>query len=239
MMTLLVGLLLSGIVPGPAAMLAASPQAPGGTGASPRTLLAAPTPVADAQEVVCLQQGYLGGIKIPADTAEVANDCPDAGEVLVTKAIWWGGYTAWHPGDPDVMAFDVRFYQNLECTPSALLAEYLAVTPDTTRLGNCDDGLPCFRYELDVAVYVSGPFWFSIMVTPGGEAPDARQGPPKWGRLGDEIDFGCQTSGRPDAYGIWIPLELPPDSDASQAFEIDVATPAAGPTWGTIKAKYW
>ena len=188
-----------------------------------------------SRETVCIQPGMLDAVKIPADTTEVANDCevPDARRVI--QAIWWGGYTEWEQGDPDITSFDVRFYSNIACTPDMLLAEYLSATPDTTQLGDCMDSLPCFRYELDVDVDVpAGSFWFSVMVA----ADDRGRYPPKWGRLGDDLDQGCFTVWRVAGGDEWEVPPLPPDSDASQAFEVEEATPAGETSWGSIKQLY-
>ncbi|MFH1144895.1 MAG: hypothetical protein V1774_10170 [Candidatus Eisenbacteria bacterium] len=231
MTTLLFTLILSGFVLGAPPLNAhGGPVAPGAAAlASP----AVSEPAASAREMLCLQEGMLGGVKIPADSTEVASDCPDAAPARIIKAIWWGGYTAWEPGDPEILTFDVRFYHNVDCRPQGLIAQYLAATPDTFRLGNCNDGLPCLRYELDVDFFASGPFWLSIMVT-----PSALRYPPKWGRLGDEIDVGCQNQGFDAAFGTWTPLGDPYDSDASQGFLIEVPTPTEGKTWGRIKSTF-
>ncbi len=184
-------------------------------------------------EVVCSMPGNLDTDKIPADSAEVANDCGGVGLARVTRAIWWGGYIYWQQGDPDILAFDVRFYDDVNCTPGSLLAEYLEVTPDTTRLGDCSDGYPCFRYELEVDVDVGpGAFWMGIR-TSGVFDPY----PPRWGRLGDEVFDGCSTVWREDVFGQWSEPPLPPDWDASHEFVIDpTGTPIEPSSWSRVKS---
>jgi hypothetical protein len=188
---------------------------------------------ASPEATVCRLPGVLSSMKLPADTAEVANECSEAGMATVAKAIWWGGYIDWEPGDPEFTTFHVRFYEDIECTPEALIAEYLWATPDTTHLGNCNDGLPCFMYELDVSVDVGpGPFWMSIQMAINDRPP------PKWGRLGDEVLDGCASQWRPEGDGEWDDPPVPPDWDASHEFEIGPPTPVKPTTWGTVKSLY-
>ncbi len=185
-------------------------------------------------QVICSQPGLLDGFKIPADSLEVANDCWVMEPARIVHAVWWGGYLNWHPGDPHITTFDVRFYDNIECTPIDLIAEYIEVTPDTTFMGNCTDGLPCYRYDLDVEVDVGAdPFWFTVKALI--DSPDRY--PPKWGRLGDELDIECFTVWG-DLESGWEILDLPPDSDASQEFITEDPTPAENSTWGRIKVRF-
>jgi hypothetical protein len=176
--------------------------------------------------------------KIPADSAEVANDCPDAGVVRIVKAIWWGGYIEWAPGDPDVTCFDVRFYRDASCRPTALITEYLGATPDTTHLGNCtSDSLPCFRYELDVDVLVGpGPFWMSVQTACGSRPLH----PLKWGRLGDEVFDGCASVLRVEGEEEWEHVDAPgyPDWEASHEFEASGATPVRPLSWSRLRALF-
>ncbi len=186
-------------------------------------------------EIVCIQEGMLNGYKVPADTAEVANDCVEAGSAHVVRAIWCGGYTEWEPGDPHITTFHVRFYEELDCKPFSLIAEYLSAEPDTFSMGYCTDGLPCYQYELEVDVPVGpDPFWFSVQSAFAGKD----RYPPKWGRLGDEADFGCGNRVRPENDIEWLPLD-PIHTDVSQKFVVEHPTPAEDGTWGAIKARYW
>jgi hypothetical protein len=190
------------------------------------------TSLAESRDVECSQPGMIYAYKIPADSAEVANDCWPSEAGRVVRTIWWGGYTDWDAGWPHIVTFDVRFYTDVECFPDVLIAEYIAATPDTFSMGNCTDGLPCYRYELEVDVPVASErFWFSVMVAQGvGD-----RYPPKWGRLGDEMDDGCPTVWRFGADDPWDVPQIPPDSDASQEFWIEPVTPVEGSTWGAIK----
>jgi hypothetical protein len=202
------------------------------TGLAAEVTIGAPG-AGESRETICEQVGLHSGYKVPADTAEVANDCPAHGAARIVRAIWWGGYTEWEPDDPHITTFHARFYEELDCNPLTLVAEYLSVEPDTFSMGNCDDGLPCYRYELEVDVSVSGPFWFSVQAVFDGKD----RYPPKWGRLGDEVDTGCGNRVRPESAIDWQPLD-PLRTDVSQAFVIDHPTPAAGSTWGAIKTRF-
>jgi hypothetical protein len=183
------------------------------------------------RETVCNQPGVVTSAKIGADSLEVANECA-AGSSRIVRAIWWGGYLRWQPGDPHVTCFDVRFYDNLNCRPENLIASYLDATAETTRVGFDPDGRPCFQYALDVDVTVGpGSFWMSIQT--GCRQPD----PPKWGRLGDEILDGCASVFKPEG-GTWEPQVDLPDWDASHAFETGEPTPSREMTWGRLRTIY-
>jgi hypothetical protein len=179
----------------------------------------------------CYQPGVVSSAKVQADSLEVANECA-AGSSRVVRAIWWGGYLKWQPGEPQVTCFDVRFYDDMACHPANLIASYLDATAETTRVGLDPDGRPCFRYALDVDVTVGpGKFWMSI------QTGCPRRDPPKWGRLGDEILDGCPSVIKP-AGGTWGPPLSLPDWDASQAFEMGDPSPTQGMTWGRLRMIY-
>jgi len=183
------------------------------------------------RETVCILPGVITSEKIPADSTEVANDCA-AGTARLVRATWWGGYNEWHPGDPHVVCFDVRFYGDMECTPSSLIASYPSVFPDTTRIGYDPEGRPCFRYDLPVDVPV-GPdaFWMSVQ-----KSCELRY-PPKWGRLGDGGVFDCPTKWRVEG-GMWEEIPIYSWMDASHQFEVAEPTPLRPVTWGRIRTLY-
>ena len=203
------------------------------TQVSPRPLAAAPPADGMIRDTVCSQPGFPGSTKIPADSLEVANDCEVASAGTIIHAVWWGGYIDWLPGDPDFTVFDVTFYGDILSAPGAAIVTYPSVVPDTTSMGLCDDGWPCFRYDLDVAVPVSaGRFWFGVRAHP---IEPGRRYPPKWGRLGDEVFMGFQSMWGPSGTGPWTPVPGVPMWDASQQFEVWEPTPVRQTTWGVLR----
>jgi hypothetical protein len=203
-----------------------------GSGGAAASRAGGDTPRGSAgRETACNQPGVVSSAKVEAESLEVANECA-AGSARVVRAIWWGGYLKWQPGDVHATCFDVRFYDDKACRPANLIASYLDAIAETTRVGFDPDGRPCFRYALDVDVTVGpGSFWMSI------QTGCPQWDPPKWGRLGDEILDGCPSVIKP-AGGTWDPLVSIPDWDASQAFEIGDPTPTQGITWGRLRMIY-
>lgn len=212
-------LLAASLVPGPAGSVG------GPIGGGERLL---------TRDLICSQPGDSLNVKFPSDSIEVANECEVTSPCTIVKATWWGGPMQPQAAYPDSATFDVRFYDDLVCTPDGILAEYLGVRLPGTLTGHDPDGLPCFRYDLDVFVPVASKFWMGIRYL----APSGSKLPPQWGRLGDEIFLGCGSHWRPPAFGTWFEIDNLPEYDVSHEFEVEQPTPVQSTSWGTLRGLY-
>ncbi|MBM3285935.1 MAG: hypothetical protein FJY88_01075 [Candidatus Eisenbacteria bacterium] len=187
------------------------------------------------RDVICSQRGIPESAKFPSDSIEVANECEVTSTCTIIKATWWGGYMERRPTYPDSAVFNVRFYGDLVCTPTGLLAEFLGIKLPGTFIGNDPDELPCYRYDLEVAIPLEpGKFWMGIQALATSET----RLPPKWGRLGDEIFLGCGSQWRFPDFATWFEDQIPHEWDASQEFEVEEPTPARSTSWGALRGLY-
>ena len=80
---------------------------------------------------------------------ETANDFYSSSSTTIYEAVWWGEYYIGE-GEPNVTAFNLRFYADAGGVPGSLMAEYLEIYPDgddRSRAGPRGTGLrvPCVR----------------------------------------------------------------------------------------------
>lgn len=129
--------------------------------------------------------------------SEIANDFYSSSPTTIFETVWWGEYFNGQ-GEPNVSAFNLRFYEDGGGVPGSLVAEYLETIPtETIALGQGQDG-PIYEYHAFVMVDVGeGPYWFSA------QACD-HEFPPQWGRLatgevtGNQAMFRSAYLGYPD-----------------------------------------
>ena len=156
---------------------------------------------------------------------ETANDFYSSAPTTIYEALWWGGYFNWYEGDPNVIAFNLRFYADAGGVPGSLIAEYPEAIPtETIALGQGPEG-PIYEYHASVSVNIGeGSYWFSV------QACD-HAFPPQWGRLAAGQVTGSQATFRSEyfAYPDWTPSEqiwgVP--LDASQRFYAVPSVPRA------------
>ncbi len=169
--------------------------------------------------------------------SEVANDFMIDGAVI-TRATWWGGYYGTDGcNQPYPPGFNLRFYDDADCLPGALVA-FVQVTDFTQELVDCVcEQYPIYRWSarLDVALTPSTRWWF------GAQMMD-HTFPPQAGRLAAFTVTGCESAFKGAYFGYpdWSPCDqvFGVPFDASQEFECEHPTPAARSTWGAIRAMY-
>ncbi len=154
--------------------------------------------------------------------SEVADDfslCP-GGPHTIPKVIAWGSYFDWHPGDPDVPAYNLRFYQDAGGLPGSEIASCLNLVPTSiTYFGDNIYGAPCYQIEFDVSV---GGILGATVYWLGVQASD-HDYPPRWGRQQADSFFGSLAAYRSAFWGFpdWVPASeafVGLEYDASQEF---------------------
>jgi len=168
--------------------------------------------------------------------SEVINDCTLDG--TITTVVWWGGYSQWNPGDPELTSFNLRFYADQGCFPGELLAEFMGMSPAIEFAGYDSLGYPSYKYEVTLDMPIQNfTFWFGAQ---GGD----HLFPPQWGRGGNGGYFrSCPSMFKSAYYGYpdWVPVEdvIGRPWDASQEFQYEPPpTASRGSTWGAIRSHY-
>lgn len=175
--------------------------------------------------------------------SEVANDFLIGFETGITLARWWGGYTAYHPGDPLVNGFNLRFYEDGPCIPQGLLSEIIVPHDcNQTHVGEGHGG-PTYEYFAGEEDGVCCPVGEGQRVWFGAQTAD-HPFPPQWGRCAAYEVTGCDAVFKAEYFSFpdWTPAVdvIGTPYDASQEFECGdcggVAVEAA--SWGRIKGLY-
>jgi len=155
--------------------------------------------------------------------SETANDFYSSASVTILEAVWWGEY--YSGGEPDVSAFNLRFYDDSDGTPGSLIAEYLESSQvDAIYIGQGIGG-PIYEYHAPVSVDIGvGSYWFSV------QACD-HVFPPQWGRLAAGQVTGYESVSRSRFLGFpdWTASSqvFGEPLDASQRFIVTPPLPGA------------
>lgn len=146
---------------------------------------------------------------------ETANDFFASAPARIDEAVWWGEY--YNGGNaPNVTGFNLRFYEDADGSPGALIASYPCAAPITTiAFGQGAQG-PVYEYHLPVSVEVgTGTYWFSVQACDHGY-------PPGWARVGADHPTGYPTMLVSEYFGYpyWTPSAQVwyPPLEASQRF---------------------
>ncbi len=156
---------------------------------------------------------------------EVANDFYSSAQTTILEAVWWGVYENGE-GEPNVTAFNLRFYSDAGGVPGSIVAEYLESTPTwTIDVGQGPEGARVYEYHASVSADIGvGSYWFSA------QACDHAI-PPSWFHLAAGQVTGYQSTFRSEAYGYpdWIRIEdlIGVPFDASQRFYTTPPVPGA------------
>ncbi len=202
-----------------------------------------PRPGGEDEEACWSQTFDLNGNKISSEIigafdleSELADDFRiPAGSGQIARVVGWGGPYNWAPGDPDVTAFNLYFYDDGGCVPANRIQTYLAQTGSVTFIGYDGFGFPTYQCAFDVAVTVVPDtiYWWSL------QAAD-HVFPPQWGRQQAHSVMQCDAMFRSEffSYPDWTPADVIGPFDCSQ--EIWCAEPVAvePTTWGTVKGLY-
>jgi hypothetical protein len=170
--------------------------------------------------------------------SEVANDFVLEFDTTVTKAIGYGGYYNWTPGDPPVTSYNWLFYSDAGCVPNVLLETFVGLDTESF-IGYDGFGYPTYRYEIEVtfAAAANTSYWFVL------QAAD-HPFPPQWGRqgTGDWNVTNCTSTFRSEFFGYpeWEPIYLLGlfPWDAAQEFECGEPVPVETTTWGVVRGLY-
>ena len=168
---------------------------------------------------------------------EVANDFSSSSPTTIFEAVWWGEHMEYtQGGEPDVTAFNLRFYDDAGGVPGSIVSEYLESIPtETIALGQGTYGA-VFEYHAPVSVAVGeGSYWFSV------QACD-HVFPPQWGRIAAGQVTGNQSTFRSEyfAYPDWTPAidVFGVAFDCSQEFDCFNRVAVKPTSWGSIKGLY-
>lgn len=168
--------------------------------------------------------------------SEVANDFRIDTDGTIVKAIGYGGPYNWVEGDPDIFAYNLRFYTDANCRPDALLESFLHAAAIETFLGLDAYGYPTYKLEIPIAFSVIGGtrYWFSLQA-------DDHPFPPQWGRqgTGGRVTW-CDTMFRSAFFGYpdWVPASDIGPWDAAQEFECGIPVAAESSSWGRVRALF-
>lgn len=205
-------------------------------------------PVAGTRDVCFSRPPNLYGGKISSDiigayglVSEIADDfmiCDAGIAATIVKAIGYGGYYNWAPGDPDVTAYNLRWFDDTDCFPGAMFASQLGLTETVSFIGYDGFGYPTYKLEFVVSVAVDGAtrYWWVLQA-------DDHVFPPQWGRQ-QAADFiwGCDAMFKSAFFGYpdWVPAGgLDIFFDAAQEFDCECGpTSSQAPTWGQVKALF-
>ena len=170
--------------------------------------------------------------------SEIANDFVVDGE-LITKATWWGDQygTALCAPEWPTPGFNLRFYEDDNCAPGALVAE-LPATEFTEEFLTCGNNgfYPYYVYSADISVPVTSGvrYWFGAQFM---DHPFPGQG----GRMSTVSITGCESVFKSVFFEFpdWTPVHVVFDAayDFGQEFECGV-TPTRPGSWGKIKSLY-
>ncbi len=192
---------------------------------------------------VCWDQTYdLNGNKISSEIigavgleSELADDFTPSG--AVSKAAAWGGYYTWLPGDPEVTAYNLRFYDDGGCIPAGVIAEYLHEAGTVTFVGYDGFGYPTYKVEVfvNVGTLPGSIYWLGFQA-------DDHVFPPQWGRQQAMTVMQCGAMFKSAffAYPDWFPASglVGVPFDCAQQIECTGDTATEATSWGNVKALY-
>jgi hypothetical protein len=203
------------------------------------------SPAPGGREVCWSEPGDLKGILGSSEIisrfdleSEIANDFV-VGDQLITKVTWWGGQYGTTSCELEwpVPGFNLRFYEDDNCAPGALLVE-LSITDFTEEFLVCGNNgfYPYYKYSADISVPVTPGvrYWFSAQFQ---DHPFPGQG----GMMTTVAVIDCESMFRSDFFGfpVWTPSSVvwAAPYDFGQEFECG-ATATRSSTWGGIKSLY-
>jgi hypothetical protein len=168
--------------------------------------------------------------------SEIANDFIIGTDTWVTKAIGYGGYYNWAPGDPPVTTYNWLFYSDAGCVPDVLLDTFTGLDTETF-IGYDGFGYPTYRYEFGLSFAVSANVTYWLVLQAGDHVF-----PPQWGRQGTGwLVTNCDSMFRSEYFGYpdWTPAnDLMEPWDAAQEFECGEPVPVEATTWGKVRGLY-
>ncbi len=202
----------------------------------------ASNPITGSRDVCWSEPADLGGGKLTSERicafglqSEIANDFEIERDATITKAIGYGGYYDWSPGDPEATAYNLRFYADAGCVPAALLEGYDHDPGAVTFIGYDGNGFPTYKLEFLVNFEAEGgtTYWFALQA-------DDHPFPPQWGRQQAVWVTNCDSMFRSEFFGYpeWTYAGEFGPWDASQEFECAEPVAAERTSWGLIKALY-
>ncbi len=170
--------------------------------------------------------------------SEIANDFVLDGNII-TKATWWGGEygTSRCALEWPTPGFNLRFYEDDNCRPGAMIAE-LSVTEFTEEFLTCGNNgfFPYYKYSADISVPINPGtrYWFGAQFQ---DHPFPGQG----GRMSTVSITDCESAFKSAFFEFpdWTPINLVFGTayDFGQEFECGV-TATKATTWGEIRSLY-
>ncbi len=228
-----------------AGVCAASDPIPGGMGSGPPRGGSGNRDASWSQPVD-VNGSYVGSEVIGQFGLE--DECADdflvgeAGPVVLTHVTWWGGEYQYIPGDPEMSAFNLIFYNDNAdpglCGPAD--EPFTAVYGLSPQIETIFDefGLALRKYDLDVEITLPG----SLRLWLVAQASDHIY-PPQWARFESLDSPECPAHFRSVFFGYpdWVPVhDLIGDFEGA-SFELtwhSEPTAVEPSSWGRIRALY-